>query len=67
MVGSPRILTEDQGLVILKLTVGLGRYCAELQQGTVRGLSRGPTAPTGCYRVVKETAWVKIYILKTGQ
>ena len=37
MVGSPRILTEDQGLVILKLTVGLGRYCAELQQGTVRG------------------------------
>ena len=35
--GSPRILTEDQGLVILKLSVGLGRYCAELQQGTVRG------------------------------
>ena len=29
MVGSPRILTEDQGLVILKLSMGLGRYCAQ--------------------------------------
>ena len=54
MVGSPRILTEDQGLVILKLTVGLGRYCAELQQGTVRGPCLGALqlllAVTGLFR-----------------
>ena len=37
MVGPPKILTEDHGLVILKLSVGLGRYCAELQHGTVWG------------------------------
>ena len=37
MLGPPRIRTEDHGLVILKLSVGLGRYCAELQHGTVWG------------------------------